>query len=482
MKTNSTLNIGGSMQKYTAIIIGGGPSGHSAAVRIAQLGGRVALVEKDYIGGICTNWGCTPSKSMIESAKVGRIVKDAGKYGIDVPAYEVDFIKVAARRDEVILNTRNFITDLLNHSKVEIFQGEADIIDTATIKVRGGKLDADGFTMHYDGKENLLKTENIILATGSAPLIPTFVKLNDPTVVSSNRLISIDHLPKSLTIIGGGVIGIEFATIFSNLGSQVTIVEYLDRVLALMDVDISVEITHLMQKNGVKIFTNHEVQYVGDGITRAKNRSDGEMLEIKADAILVAIGRRPVQEKAGYQRIGLDFNEKGLTINEFQQTNVPGVWAIGDATGRSILAHVGIQQGIICAENIMIKNSSFRKMDYGTIPAVVYSIPEIVMVGIVPKEVSEVLVIKVPFSANLRAGIESYPEGFIKLWIKQNCILAAQVIGHNASEFMQEITNMIALKTPIDQVAEIIHAHPTYSEIVRSTLDFALGKAVDFYL
>jgi dihydrolipoamide dehydrogenase len=476
------LKKGDNMQKYTAIIIGGGPSGHSAAVRIAQLGGKVALVEKDFIGGICTNWGCTPSKSMIESAKVGRMVKDAGKYGIKVPAFEVDFKKVAARRDQVIVNTRNFITDLLNHHQVDIYQGEAEIMDSKSIKVRSGKLDADGFSMHYDGKETLLETENIILATGSAPLIPAFVKPNDPTVVSSNRLISIDQLPKTLTIIGGGVIGVEFATIFSNLGSQVTIVEYLDRVLALMDADVSTEITHLMKKNGVKIYTSHEVQFVGDGVTRAKNRSNGEMLEVKGESILVAIGRRPVQDKVGYERIGLDFNEKGLNINEFLQTNVPGVWAIGDATGRSILAHVGIQQGIICAENIMAKGSSLRKMDYSVIPAVVYSIPEIVMVGVLPKEISDVKVVKVPFSANLRAGIEDYPEGFIKVWINEDRILAAQVIGHNASEFMQEITNMIALKTPIEQVAEIIHAHPTYSEIIRSTLDFALDKAVDFYL
>jgi dihydrolipoamide dehydrogenase len=470
------------MQKYGTIIIGGGPSGHSAAVRIAQLGGKVALVEKDFIGGICTNWGCTPSKSMIESAKVGCIVKDAEKYGIKVPSFEVDFRKVAARRDQVILNTRIFITDLLNHHNVEIFQGEAEIMDSKSIKVRSGKLDADGFTMHYDGKETILETENIILATGSAPLIPAFVKPNDPTVVSSNRLISIDQLPKTLTIIGGGVIGVEFATIFSNLGSQVTIVEYMDRVLALMDADVSKEITHLMEKNGVKIYTNHEVQFVGGGVTRAKNRSNGEMLEVKGESILVAIGRRPVQDKVGYERIGLDFNEKGLNINEYLQTNVPGVWAIGDATGRSILAHVGIQQGIICAENIMTKGSSLRKMEYAVIPAVVYSIPEIVMVGVLPKELDDVKVVKVPFSANLRAGIEDYPEGFIKVWIKEDRILAAQVIGHNASEFMQEITNMIALKTPIEQVAEIIHAHPTYSEIIRSTLDLALNKAVDFHL
>ncbi len=215
---------------------------------------------------------------------------------------------------------------------------------------------------------------------------------------------------------------------------------------------------------------------------RAKNRADGKELEIKSQASLVAIGRRPVLDKEGYQRIGLDFTDKGVNTNVYQQTNLPGIWAIGDATGRSILAHVGIQQGIICAENIMGKDAKLRKMDYEVIPAVVYSIPEIVMVGNVPKDLEGIQVVKVPFSANLRANIEAYQEGFIKIWLRNNSILAAQAIGHSASEFMQEITNMIALKTPIQQVAEIIHAHPTYAEIIRSTLDYSMGKAVDFYL
>jgi dihydrolipoamide dehydrogenase len=471
------------MEKYTAVIIGGGPSGHSCAVRISQLGGKVAIVEKDYIGGICTNWGCTPSKSMIESAKVASVVQEAEKYGIRISEFQVDFQKVAMRRDSVILSTRSTITDLLKHYKVDIFQGEAEILNPTTVKVRFGKLDNDGFTMHYNGEETELATNNIVLATGSAPITPSFVKQNDPTVVSSNRLISIESLPKSLTIVGGGVIGIEFATIFSNLGSQVTIVEFLDRILALMDVDISAEVTQLLQKKSVKIYTNHEVLYVGDGTVKAKDRTSDTLLEVKSDAILVAIGRRPVLDRTGYQRIGLDFNDKGININEYLQTNVPGVWATGDATGRSILAHVGIQQGIICAENIMQSvTGKLRKMDYEVIPAVVYSIPEIVMVGIVPKDLTGVKITKVPFKTNLRANIEYYTEGFIKVWTKENLVIAAQAVGHNASEYMQELANMIALKTPIDKAAEIIHAHPTYSEIIRSTLDYTLGKAVDFYL
>jgi len=184
-----------------------------------------------------------------------------------------------------------------------------------------------------------------------------------------------------------------------------------------------------------------------------------------------------------YQRLGLKFSLKGVEVDDYLRTNVPGIWAVGDATGRSILAHVGIQQGIIAAENIMkATGSALRKMDYAVIPAVVYTLPEIVAVGMVPQDLNSVRVVKVPFEVNLRAGIENYKDGFIKMWLRNNKILAAQAIGQNTSEIMQEIANMIALKTDIRAVSEIIHAHPTYAEIIRSTLDYALDKAVDFFI
>jgi dihydrolipoamide dehydrogenase len=471
------------MKPYKAIILGGGPSGHSAAVRISQMGGRVALVERDFIGGICTNWGCTPSKSMIESAKVAQTVADSHKYGIDVKDFTIDFSRVAKRRNAVVTQTREFITELLNNNKVDIYQGEGEIVDAHKLLVRNGKLDADGETMHYDGETVELESENILIATGSKPLIPGFIDAADPTIVSSNRLISIDQLPESLVIIGGGVIGLEFATIFSNLGSKVTIIEFLDRVLALMDEDISSEITRIMEANGVNILTAHKCTAIINGVVTAENMRTGETISIPAPMTLVAIGRQAVVNDDGYQKLGLNFTRKGVEVDDYQRTNVPGVWAIGDATGRSILAHVGIQQGIIAAENIMGEgNESLRKMDYSVIPAVIYSLPEIVGVGIVPIELSGVKVVKVPFSVNLRAGIEDYPDGFIKMWLKENTILASQTIGHNVSEIMQEVANMIALKTDIREVSEIIHAHPTYAEIIRSTLDLALDKAVDFYI
>ena len=471
------------MKKYKAVILGGGPSGHSAAVRISQLGGKVALIERDFIGGICTNWGCTPSKSMIESAKVARTVADSKKYGVTVSDFAIDFSRVADRRDVVVKQTRNFVTELLNNNQVEIFQGEGKILNAHKLLVKGGKLDADGKTMHYDGKKIELHAEHIIIATGSNPLIPAFIDASDPTIVSSNRLISIRQLPESLVIIGGGVIGLEFATIFSNLGSRVTIIEFLDRVLAQMDADISSEITRIMGKNGVEVLTAHKCIGIKDGVISAENVRTGEVVSIAAPMTLVAIGRQAVVDDGVYKKIGLSYTKKGINVDDFLQTNIPGIWAIGDATGLSILAHVGIQQGIIAAENIMKSESeTLRKMDYSIIPAVIYTFPEIVGVGLISEDLTDIEIVKVPFSVNLRAGIEDYPDGFIKMWLKDDIVLAAQAIGHNVSEIMQEVVNMIALKTNIHDVSEIIHAHPTYAEIIRSTLDLALNKAVDFFI
>ncbi len=471
------------MAKYKAIIMGGGPAGHSAAVRISELGGKVALVERDFIGGICTNWGCTPSKSMIESAKVAKTIAESGKYGIKVGNYKVDFPAVADRRNKVITNTREFITDLLKHYDVDIFQGEGEITAPGKMLVRMGKLDPDGVTMHYMGEEVELEGENIIISTGSQPLTPGFIDASDPSIVSSNRLISIDHLPEELTIIGGGVIGLEFATIFSNLGSKVTIVEFLERVLALMDEDISTEITRILEERGVRIFTSYKALSVENGLMKAEDMKTGKTVEIKAPMTLVAIGRSAVVHEKSYDQLGLKYSRKGVEVDDYQRTNVPGFWSVGDATGKSILAHVGIQQGIVAAENIMKKKGeSLRRMDYEVIPAVIYTFPEIVGVGTVPEDMKGVQVVKVPFDVNLRADIEAYRDGFIKLWIRDYKIIAAQAIGHNVSEIMQEVANMIALKTDIHDVADIIHAHPTYAEIIHSTLDYALGKAVDFYI
>ena len=470
------------MKKYDAVIIGAGPAGQTCAVRIAELGGKVAVVERDFIGGICTNWGCTPSKAMIESAKVAREVETSARYGVNVDGYEIDFPAVAERRNKVVLNTRQSITELLKYHNVDIYQGEAEVLSPTEVKVRFGKLNNETFEMGFSGAEETLATDNVVLATGSKPLIPGFIDENDPTIVSSHALITIDELPETLTIVGGGVIGMEFATIFSNLGSQVTVVELLPRVLAMMDEDVSSEITRIMESRGVRILTNHKVTGLADGVLKATNQETGEEVEVRSQMNLIAIGRTAVLQESLYDHLGLSYTRKGVEVDDTLATSVPGVWAVGDATGKSILAHCGIQQGIICAENIMRKSGSPRLMDYSVVPAIVYSLPEIFMIGTVPADLSDVEVVKVPFSANLRANIEEHTEGFIKLWIRDNRLVAAQALGFMVSEIGQELANMIALGTDVTEVSKIIHAHPTYAEVIRSALDYSEGKAVDFFL
>ena len=471
------------MKKYKAVIIGGGPSGHTCAVRIAEMGGKVAIVERDYIGGICTNWGCTPSKAMIESAKVAREVENSGRYGVEVKDFQIKFPNVAKRRNEVVRNTRAFITDLLNHHNIDIYQGEAFVTAKDKVQVRYGKLDDETYEMVYIGEEEILETENIILATGSKPLIPGFINQDDPTIVSSHRLITINELPEKLTIVGGGVIGLEFGTIFSNLGSKVTIVELLPRVLAMMDEDISKEITRIMKEKGVEILTNHMVTEVQNGVLKAVNQDTGETVEVHSEMNLIAIGRSAVLQEDLYNRLGIEYTRKGINVDDTMQTTVEGIWAIGDATGKSILAHCGIQQGIICAENIMREEGTPpRLMDYDVVPAIVYTLPEIFSIGNVPQDLTNVKVVKVPFAINLRANIEEHTDGFVKLWIRDNKVIAAQAIGYMVSEIQQELANMIALGTDIDDVTKIIHAHPTYNEIIRSALEYAEDKAVDFYI
>ena len=237
-----------------------------------------------------------------------------------------------------------------------------------------------------------------------------------------------------------------------------------------------------MTADGVRFLTSHRVLSVGAGVVRAEHRETGAPMEIASQTVLVAIGRQPVIDRALLGGLGIATSERGIVVDDYLRASVPGVWAIGDATGKSILAHVGMQQGIVCAENLMTASATpLRRMDYDVIPAVVYSIPEIVGVGRVPVDLMGVSTYKVPFTANMRARIEAYDEGFVKIWVRERRVLAAQAIGHNVSEIMQELANMIALRTSVEAVAEIIHAHPTYSEIIRSTLEYALGKAVDFY-
>ena len=461
---------------YTAVILGAGPAGLACAVRLAQLGASVAVVERDQIGGICINWGCTPSKAMIESAKVMQTIKKADHFGIDTTLPKVNFDRVAARRDQVIAQARSHYEQLIAHYGIDVYYGEGEPLDARTVRVQTGTLDRDGFEMRFTGETIDLECEHLVLGTGSQPLRPTFID-HDDSIVSSNRLIRIEKLPQELTIIGGGIIGLEFATIFSNLGTKVRIIEYCERVLHKLDPDISATISHVLKNNSVEILCGQEVTYAGKGRVELQDRSTKKKQTLASPLTLVAIGREAVIKQDWCKRLQLKTDRKGIVVNEKLQTNTPKVWAIGDTTGRSILAHVGMKQGTVCAENIMGKQAV---MDYSVIPAVVYTLPEIACVGTVPENLKGIDVVSIPMSTNLRATIDNATEGFLKIWLKGKKLLAAQMIGHNVSEFIQELSIAIALNISVNKLSAIIHAHPTLSEINKTAFDAALGQATDY--
>ncbi len=448
---------------YTAVIIGSGPSGYTCAIRIAQLKGKVALIERDLVGGICVNWGCTPSKAMIASAKIMHALRNAEHYGIEVAGKKVNFEKVAERRDEVMRKSREEIKHLLDHWGVDLIQGSGEVIDDTHVKVG----------------DQVLETEHIVFATGSEPMIPPFLQKDDPSIVNSNKLITIKELPEKLTIIGGGIIGLEFATMFCHFGCDVRIVEFQDRCVSIFDPEISEAITKELESLGVEILTGHKVLDITNGKLTVEKVATKEQIVIDSPLNLVAIGRKAVINDAAMTALGINHTPKGITVNEKLQTSKPNIYSIGDSTGLSILAHVAIQQGIIAAENIM---GGERHMDYSVIPAVVYTIPEVATVGTVPTDLTNVRVVKFPFTANLRANIEEFNEGFVKLWVekKTNRLLAVQMIGEMAGEIIQAYANIIAMDVHIDEVSRIIHAHPTYNEIVRNSLEYVLGKAVEY--
>ncbi len=459
------------MAAPSVIIIGGGPAGHSCAVRLAQRGARVTLIERDLVGGICTNWGCTPSKAMIESAKVALEVDRAPHYGITVPGRGVDFARVIERRDRVVDETRRDIAELLASHSVTVLGGE-------------GRLSAPGavaFTPNPDCDHpgGTLRADHVVLDTGSTPIAPPGFDTDHPAVIYSNRLVSITEQPRRLVIVGGGVIGLEFATTFAALGTEVTIVEMMDRLVPFLDEEITAEITATLERRGVRVITGHSAAGMDGEELVIRASADEAETRIPADTVLLAIGRRPVLDTAMLERAGVEHDpQTGIATDAYLRSSAPGVWAIGDATGESVLAHVGMQQGIVCAENITASSPArYRAMDYGVVPTVVYTLPEIVALGD-PGEDPGLRCVRLPFASDMRAQIEDRTEGLLKLWLRADRLVAAQAIGHHVSEIAQELALMIAQRVPIADVAEIIHPHPSYCEAIRVALRMDLGTRI----
>jgi dihydrolipoamide dehydrogenase len=464
-------------QSYDVVVIGAGPGGYVAAIRAAQLGLKTAIVDKQWLGGVCLNVGCIPSKALLKNADVAHTLRERGKeFGFSFENLKLDFPAAVKRSRQVSDRLVKGVGFLMRKNNVTVHMG------TAVIKTKDSVQVTD-----KDGKQADLKTKNIIIATGSHNFIIPGVTVDGQKVVTYLEAIVQEKLPKSAVIIGGGAIGIEFATIWSSYGAEVTIVEMLPRVLPLEDEECSAELAKQYQRRGIKILTGHRVQGVSTTDTGVKVKvSPGEGqpdIELEAEQALIAIGFRPNTKDIGLEGVGVKLNQRGfIEIDKRMATSVPGIYAIGDVTGQLLLAHVATAQGIIAAENIA--GVETIELNYKMMPRATYSHPQVASFGYTEAEAKElgyeVNVGRFPFQPNGKAlGLGDYA-GFVKIITeaKYHEILGAHMVGPDVSELLPELTLSQRMELTTAEIARNVHAHPTLSEVLMEAAEAAEGHAI----
>lgn len=468
---------------YDLIIVGAGPGGYITAERAAKLGLKTAIVEKGEFGGVCLNIGCIPTKTLLKNAKIYHYFKLSEKYGIsfDEQSLKIDWGIAQERKAQVVKKLTSGVQFLMKSNKVDMLIGSASAVDRNTIKL----IDKNNQAKNYSAKY-------IIIATGSSvkmfdnPNVPvTGLSTKDlyenKALLSSTEILSLKEIPKSLTIIGGGVIGIEFACLFSSLGTKVTIIEYLDSILALLDADVSKEVAKTLKEANVDIITGHSVAALDKNTLTYYAASDKEHknpLKITSDYFLLSTGRQP--NSKDFNNIGLQIKPNGaFAINNKLQAldennkEVENIFVIGDANGQKMLAHVASAQGLAAVNNILVlegKKDYFETINYDQMPNCVYTFPEISSVGLTETEAKKLnpncLVKKIPFAHNGKALAEGQTEGFVKLIVEEKYgeILGAHILGMTATDMIAEIVNIMVTEGTIFELANSVHPHPTLSE------------------
>lgn len=454
-------------------IIGAGPGGYVAAIRAAQLGGKVIIIEKDELGGVCLNRGCIPTKAMLSSADAYDLIVNRSKeMGINVGQVSLDYPKVLDRRDRIMKQFVSGVGFLMKKHNVQVFKGAARLASRNTIEVTLA-----------DGKKESVSARNIIIATGSEPVKLPIPGLEGENIWDSDGALRATEVPKSLLIIGGGAIGLEWGYMFKKFGAEVTIVELMSQILPLTDLEVAQELRKVFERDGIRILTESRATKV----ERKSGRESATILigekeqEIVADKILVAVGRRPLCEGLGLEELGIATERGAITVNERMQTNVAGVYAIGDVVGGALLAHKASEEGVVAAENIMGREST---MSYKTVVNAVYTEPEVATVGIsedaAKSQGLDYSVGKFFFRANGKALGLGMRDGFVKFIAdsKYGEILGCHIIGPHATDLIHEVVIGMDAEATVEVLGRAIHAHPTLSEVVKESALDVHGESI----
>ncbi len=462
-------------ENFDVVVIGAGPAGYVAAIRAAQLKQKVAIVDKQWLGGVCLNVGCIPSKSLLKNAEVAHTLRERGKdFGFSFDNLKLDYSVAVKRSRQNSDRLTKGVGFLMKKNNIAVFMGEAKFKAKDTLTVTD-----------KEGKATELKAKNIIVGTGASAMVPPAWKVDGEKVVTYSEAILQTTLPKSVVVIGSGAIGVEFSTIWSAYGVDVTIVEMLPRVVPLEDEEISKELEKEFKKRGLKIMTGHKVESVEATKTgvKVKVSAEGKETVLEADQALVAIGFRPNSKGLGLEEVGVKISERGFVeVDEKMQTNIPGIWAIGDVTGKLMLAHVGSAMGIVCAENIA--GAETITLDYEMMPRATYSYPQVASFGLTEAQAKErghnIKVGRFPFQANGKAlGLGDY-SGFVKIVVdeKYGEILGAHMIGPEVTELLPELTLARMMELTPHEIARNVHAHPTLSETLMEAAHGASGTPI----
>ncbi len=456
--------------KYDLIVVGGGPAGYVGAIRAAQLGKKVACVEKERAGGTCLNWGCIPTKSLLRNAELFQLMqKRAGDFGFRFEKLSYDWPKIVSRSRSVADKLAGGVEFLFKKNKVDYLRGEATIPSPGKVSFKS-----------RDGKEETIESDYILIATGAASREMPGLPVNGKTVINSHDAMIIDPQPKKLIVIGAGAIGAEFAYFFNAFGTEVTMVEMLPNVLPVEDTEVSVALEKSLSKQGIKIFTNTKVAAAKLERGQVRVNLEGKQTQVlEADCALVAIGVSPIVPGG----VPINLDKKGfISVNDRYQTNVPGIFAAGDVIGPPWLAHVASWEAIQAVQGIFTKG--FKPQLVGAFPGCTYCQPQVASVGLTERAAKEqglkFKVGKFPFSASGKALAVGEPEGFVKLLIAEphGEILGAHIIGPEATELIAEIGLAMNLEATYEEIEATIHAHPTLSEAVHEAAGAAFGEAI----